>query len=185
MIQIGARPDAGFEDPIGMMMDCHRRIERFLDVLDRVAHGAVGREMTTVEAEAVAAALKYFEESGPRHNADEEESLFPRMRELARREPGARERIGRALEEIDRLEREHVEAGAIHAAVGAWYARWLRGEVPDEGAGRELAGETGKLRDMYSRHIQAEEELVFPLAAQVLDSAEIAAAGREVEARRR
>lgn len=29
-IQIGAKPDSGFEDLIGMLMDCHCRIEQFL-----------------------------------------------------------------------------------------------------------------------------------------------------------
>ena len=29
-IQIGAKPDSGFDDPIGMLKDCHRRIEHFL-----------------------------------------------------------------------------------------------------------------------------------------------------------
>jgi hypothetical protein len=28
-IQIGAKPDNGFDDPIGMLKDCHRRIEHF------------------------------------------------------------------------------------------------------------------------------------------------------------
>jgi len=32
-IQIGAKPDSGFDDPIGMLKDCHRRIERFLGIL--------------------------------------------------------------------------------------------------------------------------------------------------------
>jgi hypothetical protein len=32
-IQIGAKPDSGFDDPIGMLKDCHRRIEHFLYML--------------------------------------------------------------------------------------------------------------------------------------------------------
>jgi hypothetical protein len=32
-IQIGAKPDSGFDDPIGMLKDCHRRIEHFLNIL--------------------------------------------------------------------------------------------------------------------------------------------------------
>jgi hypothetical protein len=30
VIQIGGRPDSGFDDPLGRPQDCHRRIERFL-----------------------------------------------------------------------------------------------------------------------------------------------------------
>jgi hypothetical protein len=32
-IQIGAKPDSGFDDPIGMLKDCHRRIASLLGIL--------------------------------------------------------------------------------------------------------------------------------------------------------
>lgn len=32
-VQIGAKPDSGFDDPIGMLEDCHRRSEAFLGIL--------------------------------------------------------------------------------------------------------------------------------------------------------
>jgi hypothetical protein len=41
-IVIGAKPESSFKNPIGLLNDCHRRIERFLSVLVRVtaeAHG--------------------------------------------------------------------------------------------------------------------------------------------------
>ena len=79
-VQIGAKPDSGFDDPIGMLADCHRRIERFLNILCRVAERAEGRALSGEECEVIQAALKYFQESGPRHNKDEEESIFPRLR---------------------------------------------------------------------------------------------------------
>src|ERR1017187_1715161 len=79
-IQIGAKPDSGFDDPIGMLKDCHRRIERFLHILCVVAERAAGRGLTDEETAGVQAALRYFREGGQRHTADEEESLFPRLR---------------------------------------------------------------------------------------------------------
>ena len=36
-VQIGARPDSGFDDPIGMLKDCHRRIAHFAGVLVAVS----------------------------------------------------------------------------------------------------------------------------------------------------
>ena len=39
-IPIGAKPDSGFDDPIGMLKDCHRRIEHFLNILCLVADRA-------------------------------------------------------------------------------------------------------------------------------------------------
>jgi hypothetical protein len=77
MIQIGAKPDSGFDDPLGMLKDCHRRIEHFLGILCLVAERAQGRDLTEEEIAAVGAALNYFRLGGHRHTADEEESLFP------------------------------------------------------------------------------------------------------------
>src|ERR1035438_2114885 len=77
-IQIGAKPDSGFDDPIGMLIDCHRRIERFLHVLCVVADRAWNRALTDEEVTAVQSALQYFRVGGLRHTADEEESLLDR-----------------------------------------------------------------------------------------------------------
>ena len=44
-IQIGAKPDSGFDDPIGMLKDCHRRIESFLGILCVVVDRAQGRSL--------------------------------------------------------------------------------------------------------------------------------------------
>src|ERR1700761_783023 len=79
-IQIGAKPDSGFDDPIGMLKDCHRRIESFLGILCVVVEREQGRTLRDEERVAVQAALQYFRTGGKRHTADEEESLFPRLR---------------------------------------------------------------------------------------------------------
>jgi hemerythrin-like domain-containing protein len=87
-----------------MLKDCHRRIERFVGMLARVADQASGRALTFQEHEAVEAALRYFRESGPRHSSDEEQSLFPRLEGMAD-----------VQADIARLEGEHQEADALHA----------------------------------------------------------------------
>ena len=71
-IQIGGKPDSGFDDPIGMLKDCHRRIESFLHILCVVVDRAQGRTLTGEERAAVQAALQYFRTGGQRHTADEE-----------------------------------------------------------------------------------------------------------------
>src|SRR4051794_32889478 len=106
-IQIGGKLDSGFDDPIGMLKDCHRRIESFLNVLCVVAGRAQGRSLTREESEGILAALHYFRTGGQRHTADEEESLFPRLRSIA----------SESLKEIDGLEEDHREANQLHDSV--------------------------------------------------------------------
>src|ERR1035437_8369851 len=100
-IQIGAKPDSGFDDPVGMLIDCHRRIERFLHILWMVAERANDRALTDEESAAVQSAIHYFRVGGLRHTADEEESLFPRLRVSSATD---------TLAELRRLESDHRQA---------------------------------------------------------------------------
>ncbi len=54
--------------------------------------------------------------AAPRHTADEEVSLFPRLRDTS--DPAA-------AQGLDRLERDHHEATEHHAAVDVLVRRWL------------------------------------------------------------
>ena len=174
-IQIGAKPDSGFDDPIGMLKDCHRRIESFLGILSVVVDRAKGRTLTSEERDAVEAALQYFRTGGQRHTADEEESLFPRLRACD----------ANSLEEINRLEGDHREANDLQASVERLYSTWMAcAELPSRDA-RQLKSQTERLKQLYSDHIVVEETIVFARASQVLDSHAIAAIGTEFRFRRK
>jgi hemerythrin-like domain-containing protein len=174
-IQIGAKPDSGFDDPIGMLKDCHRRIESFLGILCAVVERAYGRSLTTEESDAVKAALKYFRTGGQRHTADEEESLFPRLRES---DAGS-------FAEIDRLESDHREANDLHVSVEQIYSVWLASGELTSTAAVQLKSQTQRLKQLYSDHIVVEETIIFARASQVLDHQAIAAIGTEFRFRRK
>jgi len=174
-VQIGAKLDSGFDDPLGMLQDCHRRIERFLAILCDVAERAHARALTSEEANAIRTALAYFREGGRRHTADEEESLFPRMRTLA--PPGT-------LDPLDHLEDDHREADQLHDDVDRLYSGWLAAGPLNPTLEQSLLDKTRRLRALYAEHIQTEETTVFPAAARILDRATIAAIGSEFRARR-
>lgn len=174
--QIGAKPDSGFDDPIGMLIDCHRRIERFLYVLCVVANRARNRALKDEEVAALQSALQYFRVGGLRHTADEEESLFPRLRFFSATD---------ILAELRRLESDHCQAGELHALVDASYSEWIAaGHLSPEDE-RRLQSGTRQLKHLYDEHIQIEEKTVFPRATEMLDSQTIAAIGQEFHARRK
>lgn len=174
-IQIGAKPDSGFDDPIGMLADCHRHIEHFLNILCVVVGRAQGRALSEEEAEAIHAALQYFRVGGQRHTADEEESLFPRLM------AGSNDA---ALEEIQGLESDHEIANGLHTIVESLYLKWISDASLGERDAQQLASSTERLKHLYAAHIQIEEQLVFPRAAQLLDSESIRAIGEEFRNRR-
>jgi hemerythrin-like domain-containing protein len=174
-VQIGAKPDSGFDDPLGMLQDCHRRIERFLAILCDVASRAHTRDLTGEEAAAVHAALTYFREGGRRHTADEEESLFPRMRSVVPSD---------ILNPLDQLEHDHREADQLHDDIDRLYSDWLSSGALDPERQEAMLQKTSRLRALYSEHIHTEEATVFPAAARVLDRDTLAAIGSEFRSRR-
>lgn len=173
-VMIGAKPDSGFDDPIGMLKDCHRRIESFLGILCLVCRRASGRSLSGEERDAVEAALRYFDVSGPRHNADEEESVFPRLRAHS----------SAVLEDVHRLEADHRDAEKLHNQVASLYRAWIADAALDPASQQLLLECTDKLERIYRDHIRLEEEVVFPRASEVFDKATLQSVGTEFKARR-
>jgi hemerythrin-like domain-containing protein len=177
-IQIGQGPGHDFDEPLGLLSDCHRRIEHFLRVLVAVTDDAGGGPLTPSHRGALDGALRYFAVAAPKHTADEEGSLFPRLRET--RDPAA----AHALELIAGLEHDHEEADAHHAAVEVLGRRWLEDDrlVPEHVA--ELRAHLARLAALYRRHISIEDQELFPAAGRLLDSTQLREIGREMAARR-
>ncbi len=176
-IVIGAKPESSFADPVGLLSDCHRRIERFLSVLAAIAR-THGGPLTSEQRTALETALRYFREAAPKHTADEELSLFPRLRSLDQPEVKA------VLARVDSLEEDHARAGQMHTEVDRLGQEWLSsGSLPPPGADR-LSSLLDELTRLYREHIATEDHGLFPLAAAVLDKEQREAIGREMAARR-
>jgi hemerythrin-like domain-containing protein len=177
-VTIGAKPSPDFSDPIELLIDCHRRIERFLAVLVEVASQAKGGPMTNKQSHDWKQALDYFRNAAPRHTADEEESLFPRLRQLNQPE------VERALAEIQELETDHEQAAEWHEMVDQLGRRWLSESVLVADDTERLNQALANLSQLYSRHIALEDNSLFPVATSVLAGTEKANIGTEMAQRR-
>jgi hemerythrin-like domain-containing protein len=177
-VVIGAKRESDFTDPIGMLGDCHRRIERFLNALLTVATGAKGNPLSNGRQTALETALRYFREAAPKHTADEEESLFPRLCRLDR--PDLQPLVTR----IASLQQDHECAEGSHREVDRLGQLWLAdGRLSPQNAER-LATVLNELTELYRRHIALEETDVFPFAADGLLASDREAIGVEMAARR-
>lgn len=176
-VQIGAPPQHGFDEPLGLLGDCHRRIEHFLGIL-RTAARSGGETLSDSHRRAVESALAYFRTAGPRHNQDEENSLFPLMRQSA--DP----RVIAALETIDSLEREHVSATTRHEQVDQIFSGWLASGTVAPEPRRRLVETLDDLHEMYAQHIAVEDSRIFPLAAGTLRPDQLRQLGTEMAERR-
>jgi len=174
-VQIGALPDASFDDPIRMLSDCHRRILSFASLLDRLAREFRGQPLDDSSRNALAQALHYFRTSGQLHTEDEERSLFPRIQ--SRLHPKLR-----AI--LDDLSADHRVADTRHERIEKLYRHWLADGTLASDLVEELQTQTRLLLATYQSHIETEDHTLFPAAESLLTSEEIAAVGKELASRR-
>jgi hemerythrin-like domain-containing protein len=170
---IGEKPQSHFSDPIGLLTDCHRRIERFLGVLVRIAGDAGTGPLTDGERSSWETALDYFRDAAPRHTADEEVSLFPVLR-----------RAGVEMEKVDGLEADHARADVAHREVERLGRGWLAAGALSRQDAETLTGLLEELTLLYRGHIAIEEGEVFPAASRVLGAGDRERIGREMRERR-
>jgi hemerythrin-like domain-containing protein len=177
-IVIGAKRESDFTDPIGMLGDCHRRIEMFLKVLVRVAEQAQGEALNEEQRGAVETALRYFREAAPKHTADEEESLFPRLRRIESADMRA------LMARIESLEKEHVCADRSHGEVDSLGRLRLKNGMLLADQASRFRTLVLQLRDLYRHRIATEDSEVFPAAAAALSASDRQAIGGEMASRR-
>ena len=176
-VQIGA-PAHDFSDPTGLLSDCHRRIEMFLAALDAVGK-VIDRPLNEDARRTLESALRYFREAAPKHTSDEEESLFPRLRQVHGPE------IQSALAKLDSLEQQHRRAAPLHDAIEQLGQGCLTTGSLSPGEAEAFRKAVATLISMYEEHISVEDGLVFPLAARLLSKTEKAAIANEMAARRK
>ena len=139
-------------DPFEMLLRCHRRLEEELHAL------AIGP--TRAQAEV---AIGFIDRALRRHEDDEEQSLFPRLRapELASLAPL-----------LTALHEQHREQAAL--------VEQLRAAVDP----LAIEAAATALQAAYANHIVAEENELFPAAQHALNAEAVAAMAAEMEARR-
>jgi hemerythrin-like domain-containing protein len=175
-VQIGASVH-NFSNSTGLLSDCHRRIESFISSLQAVAK-VIDRPLTVEAGRALGSALRYFREAAPKHTADEEESLFPRLRQI--RHPD----VQSALANLEALETDHRWAEPLHAEVERLGRQYLSSGSLSQPEVQTFRDAVARLASMYQQHIRVEDGTVFPAAARLLSRADQTAIGAEMAARR-
>jgi len=161
------------DDFFACLVQDHARIEVRLRALERaagaVAGGEVGRVAGDTPAlEVLAATLRFFATEGARHEAHEEQTLFPRLRALPE-----------FKQILSALRFQH----EMNAAEGKTLSECALRFAP--GSERELRRLVHRFAEMHRGHAVAEERALFPLAATMLPPQVVVEMGREMQARNR
>jgi len=148
--------------PTTVLMNEHRRIERVLDCLDRLAGQAAASD--GIDAESARSMIEFFRRYADAcHHGKEEALLFPAM-----------ERRGFPPDTgpVGVMRAEHVEGRAL---VGAME------RAVESGDASGFVGAARSFSRLLRAHIAKEDECLFPMADQALGSSEQAELMRRFE----
>jgi iron-sulfur cluster repair protein YtfE (RIC family) len=150
----------------------------FLGSLEKVA-ACVERPLAEDVRGALEASLRYFREAAPKHTADEEQSVFPRLRKCGGPE------VQSALATLDALEQEHRRADSLHEQVDRLGNTCLEQGPLSPSQATQFREAVAELGSIYKEHIRLEDEVVFPIAGRTLSQADKAIIATEMSDRRR
>jgi pyridoxamine 5'-phosphate oxidase len=167
-------PGSSFDQPLEMLAACHERIDAQLATLERLVPHLETKGCDAEAQSAARAVLRYFDTSGALHHKDEDEDLFPLLRNRAAAQ-GRRE-IAAALDE---LEREHETMDA------EWARLRQRLLAVTEGEARLDPEEVKRFAWLYRSHMDREGAAVLPFAKETLDAGQLASLGEKMAARRK
>ena len=157
-------------DPFAMLERSHARLQEQLSLLLGTAAELHDAPHDPAARARVVEIADFLEHSIARHELDEEQSLFPRVRD-------------RYAQIIDTLEAEHRSQQKLHHELRALAEACERDEL-DEPLLAHLSDLAMTLAKSYSHHIEIEELELFPHARVVLHASVRAEMAAEMQARR-
>jgi len=153
-------------NPFLQLERCHRRLEEACDALSIASADRDGQTIADVKS--------FLDRQIKRHEEDEDESLFPRLRQI--------DAATSLIPVVDRLIQEHRQHEALHAELAK-----VMSEVPapsNEQAWSAIESVCERIARAYRAHIEVEEKELFPEAQRLLTDDARAAMLAEMSARR-
>ena len=170
LTQIGRREVP--EDLVGLLLECHERIRRFVHIAEQAARRTDVPESEIVEA--CEGCERYFNLALPLHVQDEEQSVYPRLH-------GKSAEVDAALSTMREQHAAHeATLTELLAALAA-----VRGQPGNREARGRLERAAVALEAELEEHLGLEERVILPAVKERLSHDEQRAIIGELRARRR
>lgn len=170
-------PLPSWDTPFALMRACHRRIEQRLGLLHGLAFRLADPD-ASVRAQALAVLQSvhaFLSTVGIHHTADEEEDLYPMLRETGDPE---------CIRALDELEQDHMRLEPILVAFDRLAGRMIATEALDAESVAELGRLMGTMDELYRAHLRHEEGTLYPKAEVLLTPEQIAQLSQGMRDRR-
>lgn len=167
-------PAVGFEQPFEMLEACHSRVQRSLELLQKLLAHVQANGHDAQSQSAARDVLRYFDLAAPLHHDDEELNVFPVV--LAHGTVDA-------VAAVHTLQGEHRTMHRLWQSLREVLLAWSQPGATT-GCDASMPGLVADFVGVYAQHIDTEEELVYPQARIQLSAAQLADIGAQMRARR-
>ena len=166
-------PAAGFEQPFAMLEACHARVQRTLDLLQRLTAHVRQAGADEQARQAARDVMRYFDQAAPQHHLDEERHVLPALE--ASGDAALQALAARLRADHRRMDSGWNDSRTVLAALAEGRLAAL-----DERQEAVLA----RFSALHADHLAAEEQVAFPAATARLDSAALADMSEDMRRRR-
>jgi hemerythrin-like domain-containing protein len=162
------------ESALDLLLGCHQRIRHFTEMALRVAESS---DSSPAEIAAAAAAVhRYYTVGLPLHEADEDQTVYPR---LARLVPA-----GELAAANQAMFDQHRAIDSVIAALVPLWSQLIEAPESISDLRARLLALTAELAQLWHTHLALEEDVVFPALARHISESELATVAGEMKARR-
>jgi len=158
-----------------MLLGCHARIRHFMQLSRTLAHAEFAPSSEIAEtAEAIA---RYFSIALPLHEADENETLFPRLQAAVAEGSLVREAAETMVEQHKAIDELVVDLLSLCDSLS---------QHPEAlpSLERRIEDVTFALDQIFDAHLKLEETVIFPAALELLTAEQLEEMAHEMQGRR-
>ena len=162
------------EDAVTLLLACHDRIRHFTEIAERLAQnpGSPARD----RQDAAGAVLRYYQVALPLHEADENESIYPRLHEKL--PPGY---LAAANES---MVQQHTSIDALVAELLPMWQAIAENPETQKCVSDELRDRVKQLQQLWTTHLRLEEQDVVPAMRAFLSEQDLKAIEADMRASR-
>jgi hemerythrin-like domain-containing protein len=168
-------PAVGYDEPFEMLIVCHERVQRMLDLLDRARMHALTKGCDANLNSAFTDVMRYFDLAAPQHHLDEELHVFPIV--LAKGNQSQKELVAVLIQ-------DHETMAHLWQSVRIILSEVLQTPRDLPVFSHRDNALIDDFRNAYAKHISNEELSIYPASTEYMTQNDFASMSEEMKVRR-
>lgn len=169
-------PAVGLDAPFEMLVACHERVQRSLDLMARLQQYLVDKNVDDSARSAARDVMRYFDLAAPLHHQDEELHVFPPL--LAGPDTAVHAVVRKLMQDHRQMEQVWGQARSVLQSIVDADVSTAFVLTPTQTA------ILYQFASLYGQHIQDEECIVYPAAQAVTGPDALQAMSQDMVRRR-